>query len=116
MPGAAGQIVHDPFHLVSYMNAALNDVCKAEHRALLEAGNKTLSGSKQSWLCGVENLPADRAAEFERIEEQKLQTSRAWAIKEWFQDFWDCECVEAGRRLFGRWDDWAICSRLAPVK
>ena len=50
MPGAAGQIVHDPFHLVSYMNAALNEVRKAEHRVLLEAGQTTLSGSKQLWL------------------------------------------------------------------
>jgi len=49
VPGAAGQIVQDPFHLVSDMNAVLNDVRKAEHRVLLEAGNKTLSGSQQLW-------------------------------------------------------------------
>jgi len=116
VPGAAGKIVHDPFHLVSYMNAALNDVRKAEHRVLLEAGKQTLSGSKQLWLYGVENLPADRAAEFERLKEQKLQTSRAWAIKELFRDFWDCESVAEGRRFFGRWYDWAIRSRLEPVK
>ena len=116
VPGAADKIVHDPFHLVSYMNAALNDVRKAEHRVLLEAGKKTLSGSKQLWLYGEENLPADRAAEFEVLKRQKLQTSRAWAIKEMFREFWDCESVEEGRGFFGRWYDWAIRSGLEPVK
>ena len=116
VPGAAGKIVHDPFHLVSYMNGALNEVRKAEHRDLLEAGKRTLSGSKQLWLYGVENLPTDRAAEFARLKAQKLQTSRAWAIKELFRDFWDCASVAEGRRFFGRWYDWAIRSRLEPVK
>ena len=116
VPGAANKIVHDPFHLVSYMNAALNEVRKAEHRSLLEAGQRTLSGSKQLWLYGEENLPAERAAEFARLKGQKLQTSRAWAIKELFRDFWDCESVAEGRHFFRRWYDWAIRSRLEPVK
>jgi transposase len=41
VPGAAGKIVHDPFHLVSYMNAAVNEVPKAEHRNLLDEGRRT---------------------------------------------------------------------------
>ena len=116
VPGAAGKIVHDPFHLVSYMNTALNDVRKAEHRVLLAAGHPTLSGSKQLWLYGAENLPTTRAAEFERLKAQKLQTSRAWAIKELFRDFWDCKSVAEGRRFFGRWYAWAIRSQLEPVQ
>ena len=116
VPGAADKIVHDPFHLVSYMNGALNEVRKAEHRVLLEAGKRTLSGSKQLWLYGMENLPPDRVAEFERLKEQKLQTSRAWAIKEMFRDFWDCGSIKEGRDFFRRWYDWAIRSRLEPVK
>ena len=34
VPGAAGKIVHDPFHLVKYMNEAVNDVRVNEHRRL----------------------------------------------------------------------------------
>ena len=116
VPGAAGKIVHDPFHLASSMNAALNDVHKAEHRVLLGAGKKTLSRRQQRWLYGAENLPSVRVAEFERLKEQKLQTSRAWALKELFRDFWDCQSVEEGRSFFRRWYAWAIRSRLEPVK
>ena len=50
VPGAADKLVQDPFPLVSDMNAALNDVRKAEPRVLLAAGNPTLSGSKPLWL------------------------------------------------------------------
>ena len=50
VPGAANKIVPDPFHLVSYMNAALNEGRQAEPRSWLEAGQRTLSGSKQLWL------------------------------------------------------------------
>ena len=46
-PERRAQIVSAPFHLVSYMNAALNEVRQAEHRVWLEAGKRTLSGSKQ---------------------------------------------------------------------
>ncbi len=50
VPVAAGSIVPDPFHLVSYMNAALNEVRQAEPRGLMAAGKRTLSGSQQWWL------------------------------------------------------------------
>src|ERR1035438_5055358 len=33
LPGAASKIVHDPFHLVKYMNEAVNEVRKSEHRS-----------------------------------------------------------------------------------
>ena len=116
VPGAVGKIVHDPFHLVRYMNEALNEVRQSEQTRLRAAGQETLTGTKPLWLYGYENLPADRAAEFKRLKAQRLQTSRAWAIKELVRDFWDCESLGEGRRFFQRWYDWAIRSRLSPVK
>ena len=50
LPGAAGKLVPDPFHLVSGMNTALNEVRQAEPRVLPEVGNQTLRGRKQLWL------------------------------------------------------------------
>ena len=44
VPGAAGKIVHDPFHLARHMNEAVNDVRKAEHRALGAQGDARLAG------------------------------------------------------------------------
>jgi transposase len=50
VPGAAGKIVHDPFHLVKQMNEAVNDVRVGEPKRLLAAGDDTLKGTRQLWL------------------------------------------------------------------
>lgn len=116
VPEAAGKVVHDPFHLVQYMNKAVNEVRKAEHRRLLAQGDPILSGTRQLWLYGMENVPATAAERFGQIKEINLQTSRAWAIKEVFRGFWLCADAVEARRQFNLWYGWAMRSRLKPVK
>ena len=58
VPGAAGKIVHDPFHLVKAMNAAVNEVRQSEHRRLQAQGDDLLKRTRQLWLYGMENVPA----------------------------------------------------------
>jgi len=116
VPEAAGKVVHDPFHLVQYMNGAVNEVRKAEHRRLLAQGDPILSGTRQLWLYGMENVPAAAAARFDQVKEINLQTSRAWAIKEVFRSFWLCADAVEARRQFDLWYGWAMRSQLKPVK
>ena len=116
VPGAAGKIVHDPFHLVKYMNEAVNEVRKGEHRRLQVQGDDVLKNTRQLWLYGMENVPARHAQRFAAVKELNLQTSRAWALKEVFRSFWLCNTVKAAERYFGEWYGWAIRSRLDPVK
>lgn len=116
VPGAASKIVHDPFHLVKYMNEAVNEVRKSEHRRLQSAGDDILKNTRQLWLYGMENLPAHNAQRFNEVKELNMETSRAWAIKEVFRGFWLCDTVNEAQRYFGKWYGWAIRSRLEPVK
>jgi transposase len=116
VPAAATKVVHDPFHLVQYMNDAVNEVRKAEHRRLLAQGDEILTGTRQLWLYGMENVPASAAARFDQVKFIQLQTSRAWAIKEVFRSFWLCADADEARRHFDQWYGWAIRSRLQPVK
>lgn len=116
VPGAAGQIVHDPFHLVKHMNEVVNAVRVREHKRLLAAGDDTLKNTRQLWLYGIENVPSQHAQRFDELKELNLQTSRAWAIKEVFRSFWLCDTVKKAERYFDPWHGWAIRSRLAPVK
>jgi len=116
VPGAASKIVHDPFHLVKYMNEAVNDVRKSEHRRLQAAGDDILKSTRQLWLYGMENVPAKHAQRFDEVKELNLQTSRAWGIKEVFRSFWLCDTVKQAEGYFGKWYAWAIRSRLEPVK
>ena len=116
VPGAVGKIVHDPFHLVQYMNEAVNEVRKSEHRRLQAQGDDTLKSTRQLWLYGMENVPAQHARRFDEIKEINLETSRAWMIKEVFRGFWLSPGVKAAERYFKEWYGWAIRSRLEPVK
>jgi transposase len=116
LPDAASKIVHDPFHLVKYLNEAVNEVRQREHRRLHAAGDDTLKGTRQWWLYGFENVPAQQGPRFEQIRELNLQTARAWGIKEVFRSFWLCADIKRARSYFARWYGWAMRSRLAPVK
>jgi len=116
VPGAATKIVHDPFHLVKYMNEAVNEVRKNEHRRLQAEGDDILKHTRQLWLYGAENVPAQHAQRFDAVKELNLETSRAWAIKEVFRSFWLCDTRPQAAKYFDKWYGWAIRSRLAPVK
>lgn len=116
LPDADGKIVHDPFHLVRHLNQAVDKVRIAEHKTLRALGDDRLSGSKQLWLYGLENLPERWDARLNELRNQKLKTSRAWAIKEYFRDLWVCRTVTEARTYFGNWYAWAIRSRLKPIQ
>ena len=116
LPGAASKIVHDPFHLVKYMNEAVNDVRVLEHRRLQAEGDHTLKDTRQWWLYGFENVPARHYSRFEQVRTLNLQTARAWVIKEVFRSFWLCDNVRQAEKYFDKWYGWAIRSRLEPVK
>lgn len=116
VPGAQAKIVHDPFHLVKAMNEAVNEVRKSEHRRLQAQGDDTLTGTRQLWLYGLENVPAKQARSFKEVWTINLQTSRAWMLKEVFRSFWLCDTLKQAARYFDKWYSWAIRSRLAPVK
>jgi transposase len=116
VPGAAGKIVHDPFHLVKAMNEAVNEVRKREHARLQAQGDDILKGTRQLWLYGLENVPAKHAQRFEEVWTTNLETSRAWVIKETFRTFWLCDTVQAATNYFNKWYSRAIRSRLGPVK
>lgn len=114
VPEAA--IVHDPFHLVRYLNDAVDQVRKQEHRRLSQQGDEALKATKYWWLYGEENLPEKHRAAFSQLKGSQLKTGRAWSLKEMFRNFWDCETVADGRQYFSSWYSWAIRSRLEPVK
>lgn len=116
VPDALKKIVHDPFHMVQYMNEAVNEVRQTEHRRLMAHGDETLKGTRQMWLYGMENVPKNAAKLFDQIKELNLQTSRAWAIKEVFRSFWLCDNELEARTHFDQWYGWAVRSQLEPVK
>jgi transposase len=110
------EIVHDKFHIAKYLGEAVDKVRRSEHRELKQAGDETLTGSRQLWLYNVENLKDEKYDELMEIQKSDLKTGRGWAIKENFRWFWEYTYAGNAKKFFDRWYGWAIRSRLDPIK
>lgn len=109
------KIVHDPFHVASHMNEAVNAVRKEEHREMMGIGDERLKGTRYLWLFSQEHLEPDRRAQLDHLWSRKLKTARAWALKEMLRDFWHSKTIHEAKEFFEAWYGWAVRSRLKPV-
>lgn len=109
-------IVYDRFHVSQALNQAVDQVRRAENKALLAEGDERLKGTRQTWLFNPKNLQDDRLESLSDLARQNLKTSRAWLHKENFEGFWDMESRWHGQRYLRDWYNCAIRSRLEPIK
>ena len=109
-------IVHDKFHVSKYLNEALDQVRRAEHKRLRARGTSPLTGTKYDWLKSIPDKRCAEAVAFRQLYQANLKTSRAWTLKESFTAFWDYRYPKAAERFFDAWATRAMRSRLAPMK
>jgi transposase len=109
-------IVHDKFHITKYLNEAVDQVRRKEHKRLLWTGDTSLSGSKFAWLRGLPDKRCAEAVAFRHLYQANLQTSRAWALKESFAAFWDYRYPKAAQGYLDSWSKRAMRSRIEPIK
>jgi len=117
VPDGAAKIAFDKFHVAGHLGDALDKVRSAEHRELVERGDKRLSGTRHDWL----RNPAthDRIkdmARFERLRDSTLRTARAWSLKEAAMDAWEHRDEGDVRAMLKWWCGWADRSRLEPMR
>ena len=108
-------IVHDKYHISSYLNEAVDKVRRQEHKELMAQGDETLKGTRQLWLYNPQNFSEDQASEFTTLKDLNLKVGRAWAAKELFTTFWDYQEEESARKFFKDWFGWISRSRLKPM-
>jgi transposase len=108
-------IVHDKFHISGYLNKAVDSVRKQEHKRLCKEGNEYLKGTKYLWLTNSKNWSEVQRKQFHELKEINLKTSKAWAIKESFSNFWNYIYSGVAKKYFQRWYFWATHSRLKAV-
>ncbi len=77
IPDADKKIVFDKYHIVQYIQKAVDKVRKEEHTLLQESGNNILKGTKYLFLWNEENIPEWRKEEFASIKRLDLKVSRA---------------------------------------
>jgi transposase len=116
IPFASDKIVFDRYHVVQHMNGAVDQVRRAESKALASDDDSTLKGTRYLWLYGKENVPDSRVEQFASLRAMKLKTARAWAIKEMLRDLWNHRSREEASAFHARWHSWATRSQLLPVR
>ncbi len=93
------EIVHDRFHLVKYLNEAIDKVRRREVKT-----NEELKNSRYALLKNEINLTEKQRIKFEAIKDSNYQVSRACQVRENFKDLFNKEDnKEDAFRLFMRW-------------
>jgi transposase len=114
--GADQKICFDKFHVAKHLGDAVDKVRRREQRVLLEDGDRSLVGTKYTWLRNPQNLNHESEGFFERMKRIAIQTARAWALKEHAMCLWCYKSRTWARKAWRAWIAWAKRSRLEPVK
>lgn len=109
-------IVHDRYHIKAHLNEAVNKVRRAEHKALVADGDKSLAGTRYVFLRNPENWSEQEALCFDDLAAMQLKVTRAWWLKELFDDLYTYRSLAWARRFFAKWFFRATHSHLEPIR
>jgi len=105
------EIVHDRFHLVKYLNDAIDKVRKREVK-----DNEELRNSRYALLKNPENLTEKQRIKFDAIRQANYEVSRAWQVRENFKGMFNQEYEkESGFILFSKWAQASINNQIKEV-
>jgi transposase len=116
LPKAEEKLVFDKFHIAKHLGEAVDRVRRREHRVLKAEGDERLKGTKYDWLRNPASMEGEQKREFAELRKSELKTARAWALKETAMDLYDYVYEKPARRHFHWWYNWAVRSRLQPMK
>jgi len=91
------EIVHDRFHLVKYLNDAIDKVRRREVKQ-----HQELENSRYALLKNPENRTEKQRIKFEAISASNYEVSKAWQARENFKDLF-CSSSTTGYALYIRW-------------
>ena len=97
------QIVHDKFHIIKYLNDAVDKTRRAESKELQKKNDQTLIKTKYILLKKKENMTTNQLTRFQQIQELNLKTSQAWMAKENFKEFFNSETINLAKFFFVEW-------------
>ena len=104
------EIIHDRFHLVQYLNDAVDKVRRREVKR-----NEELKNTKYIFLKNPENQTEKQRIKFEAISNSNYEVSRAWMVKENFRDIFGCRSKEEASSLVIQWISNAIRTNIKEI-
>jgi transposase len=117
----AGQALHvlDRFHITWNLNQALDQVRRAESGRLRAAGRSAaerLKNMRWKLLRRTSRVRGRARAELRALLQSKLTTARAWALKDFFEQFWNYKSVHYAAAFLDYWTWRALRSRIQPMQ
>ena len=117
----AGQALHvlDRFHITSHLNQALDQVRRAESgrlRASASAQAAHLKDMRWKLLRRGSRVRGRARRQLGRLLRTKLETARAWALKDLFEHFWTYKSLRCAGDFLEYWTWRALRSRIEPMK
>jgi transposase len=100
------EIVFDKYHVVSHVNAAVDQVRKYELRYGSFSVQGALRKSLWIWRKNPENLTEKEKTRLEGIKDKNLWTAKAYQMRLVFQDIYRSGTLEEARKRFKIWCRW----------
>ena len=104
------EIVHDKFHLIKYLNEAIDKVRRREVKEHAE-----LKESRYALLKNEENLTEKQRIKFEEIRAANYEVSRAWQAREDFKASFQNASFAEAEEIFENWREAVKKSGIAEV-
>ncbi len=101
------QKVHDRFHLIKYLNEAIDNVRKREVKK-----NEVLRDSKYSFLKNHGNLTYKQYFKFEEVLRANTEVGYVWGLKESFKSLFGCKDYQEAFKRFSDWDSFVRWERI----
>ena len=111
--------VLDRFHITSHLNQALDQVRRAESGRLRAAGRpqaERLKNMRWKLLRRFSRVRGRARGQLGRLLRAKLETARAWALKDHFEHFWTYKSWRHAGAFLDYWTWRALRSRIEPMK
>lgn len=109
------EIVHDPYHVVSMANTAIDTTRRDMYSDLRGPERNVLKGSRFLLLSGGERLDHDALLHLDRLESLNKPLFQAYLLKEDLRRFWDMTSRKAARKFLGAWIARCLATRIKPM-
>ena len=109
--------VLDPFYIVQNLNNSIDKVRNKEARKVVADGYEpALKKTKFILLNQKENLTeSQHRIKLDKLLKYNLEITKAYLLKEDFQQLWDFETIESAREFLENWIDEAKSSKIKPM-
>lgn len=95
--------VHDRFHLIKYLNEAIDQVRRREVKK-----NEVLVNSRYSLLKKTSNLTKNQYFKFEEVLRLNTAVGYVWGLKESFKSLFGCKDYQEAFKRFSDWNSFVV--------